>query len=65
VLVSKYDIVCVHRSLVANLGAANLFLKSHLDVPANRALMEKARYYYIAVSDWGVGFLQSGKGGFL
>ena len=38
------------RSLVANLAAANHFTKSHIDVPENRALLEKAEYYYISVS---------------
>lgn len=38
------------RSLVANLAAANHFSKSHLEIPENRALMEKAKYYYISVS---------------
>ncbi|KAG0729662.1 Adenosine kinase 2 [Chionoecetes opilio] len=38
------------RSLVANLAAANHFSKSHLDVPENKALLEKAKYFYISVS---------------
>ncbi|MPC34581.1 Adenosine kinase 2 [Portunus trituberculatus] len=41
------------RSLVANLAAANHFSKSHLDVPENKALMEKAKFYYIS----GLGFM--------
>ncbi|KAK3853436.1 hypothetical protein Pcinc_031615 [Petrolisthes cinctipes] len=36
------------RSLVANLAAANHFTKSHLEIPENRALLEKAKYYYIS-----------------
>uniref|UniRef100_A0A0P4W5R7 adenosine kinase n=2 Tax=Scylla olivacea TaxID=85551 RepID=A0A0P4W5R7_SCYOL len=36
------------RSLVANLAAANHFSKSHLDVPENKALLEKAKFYYIS-----------------
>lgn len=45
--------VCVtctgtNRSLVAYLGAANLFAKDHLEVPENRALLEKAQCFYTA-----------------
>lgn len=43
--------VCVtghNRSLVAYLAAANKFDKSHLEVPANWALVEKAHYFYVA-----------------
>ncbi|XP_069958812.1 uncharacterized protein Adk2 isoform X3 [Cherax quadricarinatus] len=36
------------RSLVANLAAANHFAQSHLEIPENWALMEKARFYYIS-----------------
>ncbi|XP_064099702.1 uncharacterized protein LOC135210778 isoform X3 [Macrobrachium nipponense] len=36
------------RSLVANLAAANHFNISHLENPENRALMEKAKFYYIS-----------------
>jgi len=36
------------RSLVANLAAANHFTKSHLEIPENKAIMEKAKYYYIS-----------------
>ncbi|KAA0184884.1 hypothetical protein HAZT_HAZT000360 [Hyalella azteca] len=36
------------RSLVANLAAANHFSKSHLDIPENKALIEKAKFYYIS-----------------
>lgn len=39
-----------NRSLIAYLAAANLFTKDHLEVPENKALMQKARYYYISVS---------------
>jgi len=44
--------VCVLccRSLVAYLGAANHFSKDHLDIPENRQLMEKAHFFYMAVS---------------
>ena len=43
--------VCItgtNRSLVANLAAANLFKKSHLEIPSNWALVEKAHYFYVA-----------------
>jgi len=36
------------RSLVAYLAAANHFTKSHLEIPENKALMEKAGFYYIS-----------------
>jgi len=36
-----------NRSLCANLAAANLFTKDHIEVPENRELIEKADYYYI------------------
>ncbi|XP_068231083.1 uncharacterized protein Adk2 isoform X1 [Palaemon carinicauda] len=36
------------RSLVANLAAANHFTISHLENPENKALMEKAQFYYIS-----------------
>lgn len=42
--------VCItgkHRSLVANLAAANCYKKSHLDQPENWAFVEKAKYIYI------------------
>jgi len=42
--------VDVRRSLVAYLGAANHFSKDHLEIPENRELMEKAHYFYMAVS---------------
>ncbi|PON67985.1 Adenosine kinase [Trema orientale] len=43
--------VCVvggERSLVANLSAANCYKADHLKQPENWALVEKAKYYYIA-----------------
>lgn len=43
--------VCVvggERSLVANLAAANCYNVEHLKKPENWALVEKAKYYYIA-----------------
>ena len=40
----------VVRSLVAYLGAADHFTKDHLDIPENRELMEKAHFFYMAVS---------------
>ncbi|CAI9096990.1 OLC1v1033269C1 [Oldenlandia corymbosa var. corymbosa] len=43
--------VCVvggERSLVANLSAANCYKFEHLKRPENWALVEKAKYYYIA-----------------
>uniref|UniRef100_A0A7N0V3M2 Adenosine kinase n=1 Tax=Kalanchoe fedtschenkoi TaxID=63787 RepID=A0A7N0V3M2_KALFE len=43
--------VCVvggDRSLVANLSAANCYKVEHLKQPENWALVEKAKYYYIA-----------------
>ncbi|XP_055807528.1 adenosine kinase 2 [Solanum dulcamara] len=43
--------VCVldgERSLVANLSAANCYKVDHLKRPENWALVEKAKYYYIA-----------------
>lgn len=36
-----------NRSLCANLAAANLFTKDHIEVPENRELIEKADFYYI------------------
>ncbi|TMS37652.1 hypothetical protein L596_004540 [Steinernema carpocapsae] len=36
------------RSLCAHLAAANTFTIDHLDVEANKALVEKAKFYYIA-----------------
>jgi len=36
------------RSLVANLAAANHFTKSHLELEENKALLEKAEFYYIS-----------------
>lgn len=43
--------VCVvggERSLIANLSAANCYKIEHLKRPENWALVEKAKYYYIA-----------------
>ena len=40
----------LYRSLVAYLAAANHFKKAHIDKPENRALLEKAKYYYMSVS---------------
>ncbi|RZC91084.1 hypothetical protein C5167_028909 [Papaver somniferum] len=43
--------VCVvggERSLIANLAAANCYKSEHLQKPENWALVEKAKYYYIA-----------------
>lgn len=43
--------VCIvggERSLVANLSAANCYKVDHLKKPENWALVEKAKYYYIA-----------------
>ncbi|KAH8388876.1 hypothetical protein KR215_003174 [Drosophila sulfurigaster] len=37
-----------HRSLCANLAAANKFTIDHLEQPANKALVENALYYYIS-----------------
>jgi len=37
-----------HRSLVANLAAANCYKFEHLQQPENWALVEKADYFYIA-----------------
>jgi len=42
--------VYLFRSLVAYLAAANHFTKDHLAIPENRDLMEKAQYFYMAVS---------------
>lgn len=40
------------RSLVANLAAANCYKKEkHLDLEENWKLVEKAKVYYIAVSN--------------
>ncbi|KAF5935639.1 hypothetical protein HYC85_026768 [Camellia sinensis] len=44
-------VVCVvggERSLVANLSAANCYKSEHLTRPENWALVEKAKYFYIA-----------------
>lgn len=39
-----------HRSLCANLAAANKFTIDHLEQPVNKALIGNALYYYISVS---------------
>nr|XP_039273426.1 adenosine kinase 2-like isoform X1 [Styela clava] len=42
-------LICGHdRSLCANLAAANEYKKEHLDQKENWALVEKAKFYYIA-----------------
>ena len=44
--------VCVtgtHRSLCANLAAANHFTVDHLKTTANSALLDNAQYFYISV----------------
>ncbi len=33
------------------MAAANCYTKDHLDAPEHRALMEKAQFYYISVSN--------------
>lgn len=38
-----------HRSLCANLAAANCFTPEHLKVPENAKTIEQAKYYYISV----------------
>lgn len=38
-----------HRSLCANLAAANLFTLDHLQKPENKNLIEKAEFFYISV----------------
>lgn len=39
-----------HRSLCANLAAANHFTIDHLQKPENKKLLDNAEYYYISVS---------------
>ena len=39
-----------HRSLVANLGAANHFTVDHLDDAKNKQLIENAKIFYTAVN---------------
>lgn len=41
-----------HRSLCANLAAANCFTIDHLQKPENRRYLEAARFYYISVSSF-------------
>lgn len=51
IVISVWLVLCVCRSLVANLAAANCYNKEkHLDDDSNWSLVEKARVYYIAVS---------------
>lgn len=38
-----------HRSLCANLAAANCFTPDHLKVPENVKTIEQAQYYYVSV----------------
>lgn len=37
-----------HRSLVTQLGSAGQFTEAHLDDPANWAIVESAKFYYVA-----------------
>lgn len=37
-----------HRSLVADLAAANTFTVDHLNIPENQAIIENAKFYYIS-----------------
>lgn len=39
-----------HRSLCANLAAANCFTLDHIEKPANKKLLQGAEYFYISVS---------------
>lgn len=39
-----------HRSLCANLAAANHFTIDHIEKEANRKLIENAQFYYVSVS---------------
>ena len=39
-----------YRSLCANLAAANCFTEEHLDDAENWKLVEKAQFFYVAVS---------------
>lgn len=43
-------VIILIRSMCANLAAANCFTEEHLETPENWKLVEKAQYYYIAVS---------------
>lgn len=36
-----------HRSLCANLAAANTFTVDHVNLPENRKILEKAKYFYV------------------
>jgi hypothetical protein len=48
---SNFLIFLVSRSLVANLGAANLFTIDHLDDPKNQEYIDHAKIFYTAVSE--------------
>ncbi|XP_014223470.1 adenosine kinase 2 isoform X2 [Trichogramma pretiosum] len=37
-----------HRSLCANLAAANCFSPAHIEVPENRKLIDDAQYFYVS-----------------
>lgn len=41
-----------HRSLCANLGAANCFTIDHIQNPENRKFIETAQFYYVSVSNY-------------
>ncbi|KAI3964776.1 hypothetical protein MKW92_000763 [Papaver armeniacum] len=44
-----FDVLqCMCRSLIANLSAANCYKSEHLKRPQNWALVEKAKYFYVA-----------------
>ncbi|KAJ6901850.1 adenosine kinase 2-like [Populus alba x Populus x berolinensis] len=45
---SGLKVNCLFRSLIANLSAANCYKSEHLKRPENWALVEKAKYFYIA-----------------
>jgi sugar/nucleoside kinase (ribokinase family) len=38
-----------NRSLCANLAAANLFTKHHIEIPENRKFIDEADFFYITV----------------
>lgn len=52
--IARFSSYCnlFHRSLCAYLAAANHFTVDHLKKPEVRALMEKAQYYYMSVSNF-------------
>lgn len=41
-----------HRSLCANLAAANCFTIDHIEKPENKKLLQGAEYFYISVSNF-------------